>query len=184
MLKVLALACGLLSPDTWASDKTSISEAHPPVLITVAQKKLAIFFLKNNFKSEIKGTHVADAEIFYSLVDASDLKFKYVWKIEGDQIASVFFYDWKSSGRLGKSMYVLTKSRFSRPDFEGFEYSTIEFPITNKDDGPAVSFFQNDLPDPNLERCIDGRNLVSGELVVCAYKDAGSIKRYLAKNDK
>lgn len=34
------------------------------------------------------------AEIFYSPLASSQTNFNYVWKIEGEEIVSVFFYDW------------------------------------------------------------------------------------------
>lgn len=179
-----ALGIGMLGSNVLADDLPSIGEMHPPVVASVGERKVTVFFLKNNLKDKVQDEHVADAEIFYSPINSAKPSLNYVWKVEGDQIASVFFYDWKSSGRAGKSMYVLTKSKLSNSGFEGVTYSAMELSIIKNGDSLSVAFFSGDPSDPVLQNCNEGRDLAMGKNLVCAYKDAGSIKKYLATQDK
>jgi hypothetical protein len=132
----------------------------------------------------VNGEYVADAEIYYSPIGSDKTFFKYVWKVEGDQIASVFFYDWKSPERRGKSMYVLVKSKLSDSAFDGFSYSVMELPLRVDGENASLLYFTGDPSDPALENCKDGKDLVSGAKVVCSYKDAASIKKYFTAQDK
>ena len=175
---------GFLIQNAWALDAQTISELHPPVLVSIAHQKVSIFFLKNNLRDSATYPHVAGAEVFYSSVVANKPSFNYVWKIEGDEIASIFFYDWTSPEKKGTSMYVLTKSHLSTAEFEGVTYSTMEFPILKDGTNVVVSFFPKDLPDAALQNCNEGRNLISGMPISCAYKNASDIKKYLVSQDK
>jgi len=170
--------------NAWAAETPSIGELHPPVVAAVGQQKIVVYFLKNNLKDKIKDVHVADAEIFYSSMNADKPTLNYVWKIEGEQITSVFFYEWKSPDRSGKTMYVLTKSKLSNSEFDGVMYSTMELPIIKDGDKLSVSFFPGDSSDSILQNCREGRELATGKNAICAYKDAGSIKKYLSAQDK
>ncbi len=170
--------------NAWAIDKPTIGELHPPVEISIGQEKISLFFLQNNLKLIATDAHVPTAEVFYLSEASHKLSLNYVYKIEGDQIASVFFYDWVSREKEGKSMFVLMKSRLSTKEFEGFTYSTMEFPIVKDGQHMAVKFFPKDLPDSVLGNCTEGRNLINGEAVSCGYKTAIDIKKYLVTQDK
>lgn len=182
--KTCAFAVGFMISNAWAAEAPSIGELHPPVVAAVGQQKIVVYFLKNNLKNKIKDVHVADAEIFYSSINSDKATLNYVWKIEGEQITSVFFYEWKSPDRSGKTMYVLTKSKLSNSEFDGVTYSTLELPLIKDGDRLSVSFFPGDSSDSILQNCREGRELATGKNAVCAYKDAGSIKKYLTAQDK
>lgn len=183
-LKTCTFAVGFMISNAWAAETPSIGELHPPVVAAVGQQKIVVYFLKNNLRDKVKGEHVADAEIFYSSVNSDKPTLNYVWKVEGEQIASVFFYEWKSPDRSGKTMYVLTKSKLSNSEFDGVTYSTLELPLIKDGDKLSVSFFSGDSSDSILQNCREGRELATGRNAVCAYKDAGSIKKYLTAQDK
>lgn len=140
--------------------------------------------MKNNFKNNIKNTHIANGEIYYFQIQPLASALEYVWKVEGDQIASVFFYDWKAPERAGRSMYVLTKSVISNKAFEGVSYSAMEFPLISEGDHLSLSFFPGDSQDSRLQNCYEGRNLESNEIINCTYNNASSIKKYLILQDK
>lgn len=175
---------GISMQSAWADENPSIGELHPPVVASVGDQKITVFFLKNNLKGQIEGRHVANAEIFYSPMNSAKPTLSYVWKVEGDQIASVFFYDWKSPDRGGRSMFVLTESKLSNNEFDGVTYSTMELSLVKEGDKLSVVFFPGEPSDPVLQNCNEGRDLAAGNNVVCNYKDAGSIKKYLASQDK
>lgn len=140
--------------------------------------------MKNNFKKNIENTHIANGEIYYLQIQPLAPALKYAWKVEGDQIASVFFYDWKVPERAGRSMYVLTKSAISNNAFEGVFYSTMELPLISEDDHLTLSFFPGDSQDSRLQNCYEGRNLESNKIINCTYNNASSIKKYLILQDK
>lgn len=175
---------GFVASNVFADAAPTIGEFHPTVVASLGEEKIAVFFLKNSLKAIAKEEHVADAEIYYSSLSSGKPSLNYVWKVEGDQIASVFFYEWKSPARAGKSMFVLTKRKLSNSAFDGIAYSVMEFQIRR--DGGSVSLlhFSGDLPDPALDNCMEGADLVTGNKVVCAYKDAASIKNYFSLQDK
>ncbi|WP_139832553.1 hypothetical protein [Pseudomonas sp. B26(2017)] len=179
-----AMVLCLVGSNVRADAAPTISEFHPTVVASVGDKKIAVFFLKNSLREMAKGEYVADAEIYYAPIGSNKTFFKYVWKVEGDQIASVFFYDWKSPERAGKSMYVLTKTRLSDAAFDGFTYSVMELPIRLEGESASLLYFTGDPSDPALQNCKDGKDLVSGVDVVCDYKDAASIKKYFNLQDK
>lgn len=95
--KAYAFALELLIPSAWASNLPTISELHPPVVVSVGQKNISVFFLKNKLKANNTDIHVPGAEIFYSSLVSNKASFNYVWKIEAEEIVSVFFYDWTVS---------------------------------------------------------------------------------------
>ena len=182
--KACAFAVGFLISDVWAAEVPSIGELHPPVVAAVGQQKIVVFFLKNNLMDRIKDAHIADAEVFYSSMNSDKPTLSYVWKIEGEQIASVFFYEWRSPDRSGKKMYILTKSKLFNSEFDGVTYSTLELSLITDGGQLSVSFFPGDSSDSVLQNCREGRELATGKNVLCAYKDAGSIKKYLSTQDK
>ncbi len=181
---IFAMVISLVVSNVLADAAPTLSEFHPAVVASVGEKKIAVFFLKNSLKKLVNGEYVADAEIYYSPIGSDKTFFKYVWKVEGDQIASVFFYDWKSPERRGKSMYVLVKSKLSDSAFDGFSYSVMELPLRVDGENASLLYFTGDPSDPALENCKDGKDLVSGAKVVCSYKDAASIKKYFTAQDK
>ncbi len=81
-------------------------------------------------------------------------------------------------------MYVLTKSHLSSASFEGVTYSTMEFPIIENSNSLIISFFSKDLPDPVLENCNEGRDLIRDKFIECAYKNAATIKKHLGTKDQ
>ena len=182
-LDICLLCFWLVFSNAWAADYSSIGVLHPPVVVSVEQQKISVFFLKNNLKSRVEGMHVANAEIFVFPMNFGQPELKYVWKVEGEQIVSVFFYDWKSQNRSGKSMYVLTRSRLLNDVFDGATYSTMELPIIKDGDKLSVSFFPGESGDPYLHSCNEGWDLVTGKAVQCGYKDADSIKKYFSSLD-
>lgn len=184
IIKIFIFYLGLSIQSVWALGMPTIGEMHPPVVIAIEQQKTAVFFLKNNLRREDSSAALSYVEVFYSSIFANKPSFDYVWKIEADEIVSVFFYDWMSPEKKGKSMYVLVKNRLSSNDFKGVVYSAVEFPVIRSSQNLVVSFFQKDLPDPMLQTCHEGRNLINGEVINCAYKSAKDIKRYLAEQDK
>lgn len=181
---VLAIVIGLSSQSALAEDARTIGELHPPVIASLGDQKITVFFLKNNLKEKVVGTHVPYAEIFYSPMNVAKPSLNYVWKIEGEQIASVFFYERKLPDRAQKSMYVLVRNKVSNAGFEGVAYSAIELPLIKNGGELSVAFFSGDQGFPALQNCNDGRDLTTGKEVVCPYKDAASIKKYLASVEK
>lgn len=173
----------LLAQQAIASDPQTIGELHPPVIASLGDQKITVFFLKNNLKGQVKEGHVPYAEIFYTSMNAVKPSLNYVWKVEGEQIASVFFFERKFPEQAGKSMFVLTKQKVSHSQFEGDSYSVLELPLVKDGDQLALRFFSSDPPDPELQNCLDGLNLEDDVAVECAYKDAASIKKRLAELD-
>lgn len=165
-------------------DPRYTGELHPPIMISEKNKKTVILFLKNNLKDEIKTAHVANGEIYYLQVQPIIPELNYVWKVEGDQISSVFFYEWTSPERAGKSMYLLTKTMISNNLFEGVSYSVTEFPILLEGEKLSLNFFPGDIQDSKLQNCHDGVNLKDNTSIICPYKTAHSIKKYLESQDK
>lgn len=173
----------LLAQQAIASDPQTIGQLHPPVIASLGDQKITVFFLKNNLKGQVKEGHVPYAEIFYTSMNAVKPSLNYVWKVEGEQIASVFFFERKFPEQAGKSMFVLTKQKVSHSQFEGDSYSVLELPLVKDGDHLALRFFSGDPPDPELENCLDGLNLADDVKVECAYMDATSIKKRLADLD-
>ena len=163
-------------------DERYVGEMHSPVLISAEGKSAVAFFLKNNLKGKIK-EHVADGEIYFMQNKPLVLGLNYVWKVEGDRIASVFFYDWNSPERKGRSMFILTESDVSDESFEGKVYSVMELPVVVEEGGLSLVYFKGDLLDSRLQSCHEGIDLRDGSKVSCAYKDAGDIKIYLSTID-
>lgn len=182
-MSALGFMAALLAQQAIASDPQTIGELHPPVVASLGDQKITVFFLKNNLKGQVKEGHVPDAEIFYTTTNAVKPSLNYVWKVEGEQIASVFFFERKFPEQAGKSMFVLTKQKVSHSQFEGDSYSVLELPLVKDGDQLALRFFSGDPPDPELENCLDGLNLADDVKVECAYKDAVSIKKRLADLD-
>lgn len=181
--RVFGLVTSLSVPFALASDPQTIGELHPPVVASLGDQKITVFFLKNNLKTQVTGVHVPAAEIFYSPANATRPELNYVWKVEGDEIASVFFHERKTPERAGKSMYVLTKRKESNRSFEGFSYSVLELPLRNDDNQLSLNFFRGDLPESEFQNCRDGLDLEESQDVVCAYKDAASVKKRLSVLD-
>ena len=163
-------------------DERYVGEMHSPVLISAEGKSVVAFFLKNNLKGKIK-EYVADGEIYFMQNKPLVLGLNYVWKVEGDRIASVFFYDWNSPERKGRSMFVLTESDVSGESFEGKIYSVMELPVVVEEGELSLVYFKGDLLDSRLQSCYEGIDLRNGSKVSCAYKNAGDIKRYLSTID-
>ncbi|WP_426233677.1 hypothetical protein [Pseudomonas sp. TWP3-2] len=166
-----------------ANDPQTIGQLHPPVVASLGDQKITVFFLKNNLKDQVREAHVPDAEIFYAPVDAPTPSLNYVWKVEGEEIASVFFFERKSPARAGKSMFVLTKRKVSDSHFEGSSYSVLELPLFRDGDHLSLQFFRGDPPEPEFQNCRDGLNKEDDVEVECAYKDAASVKKRLAEWD-
>ncbi|WP_152985524.1 hypothetical protein [Pseudomonas taeanensis] len=166
------------------SDPRYVGELHPPIIVSDAGKKMAVLFLKNNFKKSIENTHVATGEIYYFQVQPLTPELKYVWKVEGDHVSSVFFYDWKTPERAGRSMYVLMKTVVSNRIFEGLSYTAMELSVISEGDKLSLNFFPGDLQDSKLQNCYEGLYLEDSKIVTCAYKNASDIKKYLALQDK
>ncbi|PIF50198.1 hypothetical protein CLU80_2560 [Pseudomonas sp. 29] len=182
-MSALGFMVALLAQPALASDPQTIGELHPPVVASLGDQKITVFFLKNNLKGQVREGHVPYAEIFYITTNAVKPSLNYVWKVEGEQIASVFFFERKFPEQSGKSMFVLTKQKVSHSQFEGDSYSVLELPLVKDGEQLALRFFSGDPPDPELENCLDGRNLADDVKVECAYKDATSIKKRLADLD-
>ena len=179
---VLTITQSALTAET--SDPRYIGELHPPVMVSEDNKKLVVYFLKSNFKNSISEAHIAAGEIFYVQVHPLKADLKYIWKIEGEEITSVFFYDWKTPSRAGKTMYVLTRSPISSNHFNGVLYSTLAIPIISEGDTLSLIFFPGDPQDPKLQSCYEGIYLETKKATNCTYKNAGAIKKYLADQDK
>lgn len=182
-MSALGFMVALLAQPALASDPQTIGELHPPVVASLGDQKITVFFLKNNLKGQVREGHVPYAEIFYITTNAVKPSLNYVWKVEGEQIASVFFFERKFPEQSGKSMFVLTKQKVSHSQFEGDSYSVLELPLVKDGEQLALRFFSGDPPDPELENCLDGRNLADDVKVECAYKNATSIKKRLADLD-
>lgn len=179
---VLASIIGFLSQPALANDLQTIDQMHPPVVASVGEQKITVFFLKNTLKGQTTGAYVPNGEIFYATMSATKPELTYVAPVIGEQIVSVFFFERKFPERAGKSLYVLTKNK-ELARFEGYSYSTLELPLIKDGDQLSLRFFRGDLPDPELQDCRDGRDLEAGVDVECAYKDAASIKKRLADLD-
>ncbi|WP_207284956.1 hypothetical protein [Pseudomonas sp. FW300-N2A2] len=180
---VVVSIIGFSSQPALAKDLQTIEQMHPPVVASVGEQKITVLFLKNTLKGQTKGVYVPDGEVFYATMSVTKPKLIYVAPVNGEQIASVFFFERKFPERAGKSLYVLTKNKESNSGFEGYSYSTLELALIKDGDQLSLRFFRGDLPDSELQNCRDGRNLETGVDVECAYKDAASIKKRLAELD-
>lgn len=174
---------GFSSQRAFAEDLQTIEQMHPPVVASVGEQKITVLFLKNTLKGQTKGVYVPDGEVFYGTMNAREPKLTYVAPLHGEKIASVFFFERRLPERAGKSLYVLTTSKESNSAFEGYSYSTQEFPLIKEGDGVSLRFFRGDPPDPELQNCRDGRDFENKVDVVCAFKDASSIKQRMADLD-
>lgn len=179
----LGFMVGLAVQPAVANDPQTIGQLHPPVIASLGDQKITVFFLQNNLKGQAREVHVPDAEIFYAPMDATKPSLNYVWKVEGGEIASVFFFERKSPERAGKSMFVLTKHNVSDSHFEGSSYSVLELPLFRDGDHLSLQFFRGDPPEPEFQNCRDGLNKEDDVEVECAYKDAASVKKRLADLD-
>ena len=183
-IAALGFMVGLSAQPASASDPQTIGELHPSVVASLGDQKITVFFLKNNLKGQVGGVHVPDAEIFYAPMNAVKPSLNYVWKVEGEQIASVFFFVRKFPERAGKSMFVLTETPESNNGFQGVSYSTQELHLVTNGDRLSLEFLRGNAYPPELQNCYEGRDLDKGIDVECAYKDAASIKKFLAAQDK
>lgn len=77
-------------------------------------------------------------------------------------------------------MCFLVRNKVLNAGFEGVAYSAIELLLIKNGGELSVAFFSGDQGFPALQNCNDGRDLTTGKKVACHYKDAASIKRYLA----
>ena len=180
---VVVSIIGFSSQPALAKDLQTIEQMHPPVVASVGEQKITVFFLKNTLKGQTTGAYVPNGEIFYATMSATKPELTYVAPVIGEQIVSVFFFERKFPEHAGKSLYVLMKNKESDRGFEGYSYSTLELPLIKDGDQLSLRFFRGDLPDPELQDCRDGRNLEGGADLECAYKDAASIKKRLADLD-
>lgn len=181
LISVLMAVGALAAGD---SDSRYVDEFHPSVVVSEGGSKIVVLFLKNNFQRSIKDAHVPSGEIYFIQVQPLASKLKYVWKVEGDQISSVFFHGSKSLRREVRSMYVLMKTLVSNQLFEGYSYSVMEFPIILEGDKLSLDFFPGDHQDAKLQNCYEGIYLEEDKAVTCPYKSASGIKKYLALQDK
>ncbi|MGI0014974.1 MAG: hypothetical protein ACREBU_16260 [Nitrososphaera sp.] len=165
------------------SDPQYVSELHPPVVASDSGSEIIVLFTKNNMKKNIHDSHVANGEIFYVSSRPFSAKLNYVWKVEDEEISSVFFYEWKAPSRAGKSLFLLTRRALSNSSFSGHTFSVTEFPLIKENNVLSLNFFPGDHEDSTLTNCLDGRDLANKKTIVCPYKDAGSIKKYLTSQD-
>lgn len=171
-------------PYAESSDPRYIGELHPPVQVSDNGAEIVVLFTKNNMKNVISNSHVAHGEIFYISTQPFSAKLNYVWKIEDEEIVSVFFHEWKNPSRGGKSLYLLTRRALSNDAFSGHVFSTMELPLIQENNSLSLIFFPGDLQDTTLTNCYDGRDLIKSKAITCLYKNAGSIKKYLASQDQ
>lgn len=134
-------------------------------------------------KNEIYNVHVPEGEVFYISRKPFIPKLNYVWKIEDEEVSSVFFYEWKTQPKAGKSLFLLTRRTLSDSLCSGYVYSVIEFPLIKEKNQISLAFFPGDLQESALTNCRDGRDLSTGKTVICPYKTAASIKSYLSSQD-
>ena len=180
---MLVSSIGFTTQPAAADDLQTIKQMHPPVVASVGEQKITVLFLKNTLKGQTTGAYVPGGEVFYSTMSPTKPELSFVAPLMGDEIASVFFFERKFPEQAGKSLYVLTKLKESYSNFEGYTYWTLELPLIRQGEQLSLRFFRGDPPDPELQNCRDGRDLENGVDVVCAYKDAASIKKRLADLD-
>ena len=180
---LLASIIGFTAQTATADDLQTIKQMHPPVVASVGGQKITVLFLKNTLKGQTTGAYVPGGEVFYTTMSATRPELSFVAPLVGDEVASVFFFERKFPERAGKSLYVLMRQKESNGGFEGYTYWTLELPLIKQGEQLSLRFFRGDPPDPELQDCRDGRDLENGVDVVCAYKDATSIKKRLADLD-
>ncbi|URM29122.1 hypothetical protein LLY42_05765 [Pseudomonas frederiksbergensis] len=161
---VVVSIIGFSSQPALAKDLQTIEQMHPPVVASVGEQKITVFFLKNTLKGQTTGAYVPNGEVFYATMSATKPELTYVAPVIGEQIVSVFFFERKFPERAGKSLYVLTKNKESAR-FEGYSYSTLELPLIKGGDQLSLRFFRGDPPDPELQDCRDGRDLEGGQIL-------------------
>lgn len=169
---------------TIAGDLPYITELHPPVVIEYEGAEIIVLFTKSSMKNEIHSLHVPYGEVFYISSRPFIPRLNYVWKIEDEEIASVFFHEWKSKLKVGKSLLLLTRSRVMNSLFNGYVYSITEFPLIKEKGRLSLEFFIGDAQDSALTNCRDGRDLLTGKVVTCPYKTAESVKSYLSSQNE
>jgi hypothetical protein len=166
-------------------ERRYLGELHPPVIASDGDKnEIVVFFLKNEFKDSIANHHVGNGEIYYFPLHPIVKRLEYVWKIEGEEVISVFFYTWGESRLMGKSMFVLTRNGVSNKKYKGFSYSVTEFPFVREAGHLGLAFFEGDHQDEKLQNCFDGTNLEENKHLSCEYKSADNIKKYLKSQDR
>lgn len=170
-------------PSALARDPHYVAELHPPVIAEYEGAEIIVLFTKSNMKNEIHNTHVPDGEVFYISRRPFIPKLNYVWKIEDEEVSSVFFYEWKTQPKAGKTLFLLTRNRLSNSSFSGYEYSVMEFPLIKEGSQLSLAFFPGDIQESALTNCRDGRDLSTGKTVICPYKTAASVKNYLSSQD-
>lgn len=183
LFTTLLVFCLDSSPSALARDLHYVAELHPPVIAEYEGAEIIVLFTKSNMKNDIHNAHVPDGEVFYISRRPFIPKLNYVWKIEDEEVSSVFFYEWKTQPKAGKSLFLLTRNRLSNNSFSGYEYSVIEFPLIKEGSQLSLVFFPGDLQESTLTNCRDGRDLSSGKTVTCPYKTAASVKNYLSSRD-
>lgn len=166
-----------------ARDLHYVAELHPPVVAKYKGAEIIVLFTKSNMKNEIHSLPVPDGEIFYISKQPFIPKLNYVWKIEDEEVSSVFFYEWKTQPKAGKSLFLLTRSTLSDSLFSGYVYSVMEFSLIKEGSQLSLAFFPGDLQESALTNCRDGRDLSTGKTVICPYKTAASVKSYLSSQD-
>lgn len=183
LFATLLVFCLDSSPSALASDLHYVAELHPPVIAEYEGAEIIVLFTKNNMKNDIHNVPVPSGEVFYMSRRPFIPKLNYVWKIEGEEVSSVFFYEWKTQPKAGKSLFLLTRNLLSNSSFSGYVYSVIEFPLIKEGSQLSLAFFPGDLQESALTNCRDGRDLSTGETVICPYKTAASVKSYLSSQD-
>ncbi|MFT6463621.1 hypothetical protein [Halopseudomonas sp.] len=173
-LMVLMLQAKLVNAD---NETKNHRQFHPPVNIQENGYSITALFLRYQQKDS-RESAAATGEIHYIQTEPFLPELNYVWKTNGDEIASVFLYGGHPENRPGKSLFVITKSSIENDSFKGSVYSALELPVILQG-RLALEFFPGDPLDEALKTCYEGIDLDTGQAVTCLYKDEASIARFL-----
>ncbi|AKJ42908.1 hypothetical protein [Pragia fontium] len=152
---------------------------HQPISVKYRGQESTLIFLKNNLKKELPSDegNISDGE-FFNVTDQGK-SIDYIDRVKGDEILSVFFYLDKKKD--SKFLYILTGTKISQKNKKGYLYSTSKYLITLKNDIIHISHDSNDKNNIAINNCFEG--LDGDNKVICKYKNASAIKKYLNSSD-
>lgn len=152
-------------------------EMHPPVILDVDRKQTAVFFMRDHPKKDTSDFY--GGTIYFLQLKPFMPKLSYVWRVNDEDILSVFFNENNFYGKKSTSMFVLSKRYVSDRLRRGSYYSVMELPVISELGKLYPYFFTGDPQDPKLENCFEGVEIETGQTLKCDYKKASSIKIYL-----
>lgn len=160
-----------------SNENDNHKQLHPPVHIQENGYAITVLFLRYQQEDNHESA-AAIGEVHYIQTEPFIPELNYVWKVHGDEIASVFLYQGNPEGLPGKSLFVITRSSIENDSFQGSVYSALELPVILQE-RLALKFFPGDSLNEALKTCYEGIDLDTDQAITCLYKDEASIARLL-----